>query len=233
MKPLVSRKIINMIHVDDAKPQAERSRSFSKGLEALMALWRNAWIVSAKGMKRAHWRDDINIEDELDEVEDSIDFEAFKAAAHSRSGSRDLGAQLFCALLRSIAIDTRLVCSLQVLPFSAVAKGQTPKSPNPPTPTLQHKTSAPPPQHPQPVNSPNQHTQSTGSKSSPPQPQPGSPSNPSSATQSTNRAPLSNHPPPTPSTPSTTSSPLKTTAQRKTSPAATPTPSTRKHARGE
>ena len=46
-----------------------------------------------------------------------------------RSGSRDLGAQLFCALLRSVAVDTRLVFSLQTLPFSGVAKGFTPERP--------------------------------------------------------------------------------------------------------
>lgn len=33
-------------------------------------------------------------------------------------GSRDLGAQLYCALLRSVGVDARLVCSLQPLSFS-------------------------------------------------------------------------------------------------------------------
>jgi xeroderma pigmentosum group C-complementing protein len=47
------------------------------------------------------------------------------------SGSRDLGAQLFCALLRSVAVDTRLVFSLQPLPFSGVAKGATPETAKP------------------------------------------------------------------------------------------------------
>ena len=47
------------------------------------------------------------------------------------SGSRDLGAQLFCALLRSLAVETRLVFSLQPLPFSGVAKGVTPEKPRP------------------------------------------------------------------------------------------------------
>ena len=47
------------------------------------------------------------------------------------SGSRDLGAQLFCALLRSLAVETRLVFSLQPLSFSGVAKGMTPEKPRP------------------------------------------------------------------------------------------------------
>lgn len=35
-----------------------------------------------------------------------------------RKGSRDIGAQLFCAMLRSIGVTCRLVCSLQALPFT-------------------------------------------------------------------------------------------------------------------
>ena len=40
-------------------------------------------------------------------------------AAKTLKGSRDLGAQLFCALLRSAGVETRLVCSLQPLSFNA------------------------------------------------------------------------------------------------------------------
>lgn len=42
----------------------------------------------------------------------------FHAAAISLTASRDVGAQLFCALLRSAGVETRLVCSLQPLPFN-------------------------------------------------------------------------------------------------------------------
>ena len=50
----------------------------------------------------------------------------FCEAAIKLEGSRDIGAQLFCALLRSTGVDARLVCSLQPLPFTAVNKGSTP-----------------------------------------------------------------------------------------------------------
>lgn len=43
----------------------------------------------------------------------------FKAAAKSLKGSRDLGAQLYCALLRSAGLDVRLVFSLQPLSFGS------------------------------------------------------------------------------------------------------------------
>jgi len=53
--------------------------------------------------------------------------EDFVSAAKRLKGSRDVGAQLFCALLRSTGVDVRLVCSLQPLPFRAMNKAVTPQ----------------------------------------------------------------------------------------------------------
>lgn len=50
----------------------------------------------------------------------------FRRQAKTLQGSRDFGAQLFCALLRSVSVEARLVCSLQPLPFSGAAKSMTP-----------------------------------------------------------------------------------------------------------
>lgn len=49
----------------------------------------------------------------------------FIDASEDLMGSRDLGAQLFCALLRSLGVTARLICSLQPLPFSFAQKGTT------------------------------------------------------------------------------------------------------------
>ena len=46
----------------------------------------------------------------------------FRDAAGSLEASRDVGAQLFCALLRSAGVDARLVCSLLPLPFQPAQK---------------------------------------------------------------------------------------------------------------
>ncbi|KAI1608874.1 xeroderma pigmentosum group C-complementing protein [Exophiala viscosa] len=131
LKPLVPRKITALLHVDESKPQYQRSHSFLKGIEEVCAIWKVEWTITERGMRRAHWRADVDAVKESDDTGDLIDFEEFRVAAKSRSGSRDLGAQLLCALLRSVAVETRLVCSLQVLPFSGVAKGQTPEKPKP------------------------------------------------------------------------------------------------------
>lgn len=51
----------------------------------------------------------------------------FVKAATTLSGSQDVGAQLFCALLRCVGVEARLVCSLQPLPFATTAtKSATP-----------------------------------------------------------------------------------------------------------
>lgn len=54
--------------------------------------------------------------------EPPIELSDFRTAARILKGSRDLGAQLYCALLRSTGLEARLVCSLQPLPFSASVK---------------------------------------------------------------------------------------------------------------
>ena len=53
-----------------------------------------------------------------DDLELPIEKGDFCAAANKLEASRDVGAQLFCALLRSAGVETRLVCSLQPLPFN-------------------------------------------------------------------------------------------------------------------
>lgn len=55
----------------------------------------------------------------------------FRASAVKLEGSRDVGTQLFCAFLKSAGVDTRLVCSLQPLPFNATVKTITPQKPKP------------------------------------------------------------------------------------------------------
>lgn len=48
----------------------------------------------------------------------------FRISASRLKASRDIGAQLFCAMLRSAGVETRLVSSLQPLPFITTAKGK-------------------------------------------------------------------------------------------------------------
>ena len=49
--------------------------------------------------------------------------EDFIDATQKLMGSRDVWAQIFCALLRSVGVTARLVCSLQTLPVTFHTKG--------------------------------------------------------------------------------------------------------------
>lgn len=54
-----------------------------------------------------------------------MDISDFRKAAIAFEGSADTGAMLFCAFLRTVGVDARLICSLQPLPFSAVTQPST------------------------------------------------------------------------------------------------------------
>lgn len=69
-------------------------------------------------------------------VDPPMDLLDFRKAAKDLEGSDDLGAQLFCALLRSIGVETRLVCSLQPLPFAASAQAPVSKPSTPAKTTI-------------------------------------------------------------------------------------------------
>ena len=131
LKPLITRKQIKLLHVDESKLDFERNRSFDLAIKEICEMWKDQWTVTARGMQRAYWADEPGELDVPDDAEDPVDLEDFREAAKSRNGSRDLGAQLFCALLRSVAVETRLVCSLQTLPFSAEARGKPAARPEP------------------------------------------------------------------------------------------------------
>ena len=127
LKPTIPRKTLSLLHVDESHPQFQRVQSFHKAIEDICTLWKVSWQINVGGLRRAFWKEEVDLEAESEQAEEPVDFDDFRQAAMSRSGSRDLGAQLFCALLRSVAVETRLVCSLQTLPFSANAKGRTPQ----------------------------------------------------------------------------------------------------------
>jgi xeroderma pigmentosum group C-complementing protein len=54
---------------------------------------------------------------------ESISLDGLMNAAKLKSGSRDVGAWLFTALLRSVGVQTRLVCSLQPLQYGFLNEG--------------------------------------------------------------------------------------------------------------
>ncbi|KAF2798466.1 Rad4-domain-containing protein [Melanomma pulvis-pyrius CBS 109.77] len=113
--------------------QYQASKRFVDGIQDLKRLWSDLFSVTALGMHRPRWADadsEVKPFSDFDELDDPMEKQDFRKAALSMQGSQDVGTQLFCALLRGIGIDARLVCSLQCLPFVSAAQPSTPQTPN-------------------------------------------------------------------------------------------------------
>lgn len=110
--------------------QYQASKRFMDGMNELKLLWSKRFTVTAQGMYKPRWADadaEVRPSSDFDEQDDPMDLDDFRRAASKLEGSQDVGAQLFCALLRGIGIDARLVCSLQCLPFASAAQPSTPQ----------------------------------------------------------------------------------------------------------
>lgn len=97
-------------------------------LKALAAWWRKRFSITSPGIRKQGWKDAVRLQNEIksfrnDEHDPEEHGERLQSRAEFRElarkcqGSRDLGAQLFVALLRGIGLDSRLVASLQTLGF--------------------------------------------------------------------------------------------------------------------
>ncbi|ETS74229.1 hypothetical protein PFICI_14095 [Pestalotiopsis fici W106-1] len=102
--------------------QFGQTNSLKTGLEKLETIFRTKYEVTERGLRRALWADKEEHLKEYrlpDDVETPMERSDFREAAASLKGSRDVGAQLYCALLRSAGVEARLVCSLQPLSFAS------------------------------------------------------------------------------------------------------------------
>ncbi|PVI05049.1 Rad4-domain-containing protein [Periconia macrospinosa] len=109
--------------------QYQTSKRFVDGMNELKLMWAKRFSITAQGMYKPHWSEaeaDIRPFSDFDEFDDPLDLDDFRSLAVKMEGSQDVGAQLFCALLRAIGIETRLVCSLQCLPFASAAQTSPP-----------------------------------------------------------------------------------------------------------
>ena len=121
LRHVLSKRVVSLFHLDGTSSQHKRSAAFTDGLGQAMTVFRNRFNITARGMSRAIWAESVDAIADL-EIPDDLDLPMqrsdFQDAATVLAASRDVGAQLFCALLRGIGVEARLVCSLQVLPFS-------------------------------------------------------------------------------------------------------------------
>ncbi|KAJ5835656.1 hypothetical protein N7447_001682 [Penicillium robsamsonii] len=134
LKKTLPRKVVALLHPDEGKPNYSRSTTFMDGLNQAGDAFARRFRITKPGMKRAHWAEDEwqlkqKMKSIMSNAEVFLSKGDFRTQAKTMEGSRDFGAQLFCALLRSVAVEARLVCSLQPLPFSGTVKDMTPSKP--------------------------------------------------------------------------------------------------------
>lgn len=128
LRPLLSAKTVSYLNPKSEFSQFQQNRSFQDGLKQAVETFSAEYQIVARGLQRPHW--DVEEGPAGDkEYAAAMDRADFIAAAKNLAGSQDVGNQLFCALLRSVNVQTRLVCSLQTLPFGSVPKAITPKKP--------------------------------------------------------------------------------------------------------
>ncbi|OQD75496.1 hypothetical protein PENDEC_c007G01827 [Penicillium decumbens] len=97
-------------------------------LKVLAAYWRKQFRITAPGLRKHGYRSVSSIEAILKEFREGdhdpelhgeriANLEEFRSVAERMQGSRDVGAQLFTALIRALDLEGRLVGSLQPLGF--------------------------------------------------------------------------------------------------------------------
>lgn len=120
LRPHLTDKTVGYLNPGTNLSQFGRTESLKKGLQLVADVWKSKFEITERGMKRALWAEEVEQLQDYElpkDMESCLDKEDFRDAAKRLQGSRDIGAQLYCALLRSAGVKARLVCSLQPLSF--------------------------------------------------------------------------------------------------------------------
>lgn len=150
LRSVLEPKTIQFLNPRPELNQFGRTESIKNGLLSVRYTWKQLFQITEIGLRRALWAEDkADLQDyELPpNIDSCLDKTDFRKAAQSRRGSRDVGAQLSCALLRAVGVEARLVCSLQ--PLSFLTGGPTLPEPRPTKPPVRQSL---PPARAEPVN---------------------------------------------------------------------------------
>lgn len=118
----------NASHLEQGVPDLSHGDPLLRLLRMLTAYWRKRFAVTAPGLRKEGYKPLRRLRDEIKDWEKNrSDAEGhgerietikdFRKAAEECEGSRDVGAQLFVALLRGIGLETRMVANLQPAGF--------------------------------------------------------------------------------------------------------------------
>ncbi|KAJ5112604.1 Rad4 beta-hairpin domain 1 [Penicillium argentinense] len=114
--------------LEPGQPDMSRGDPILVLLKVLVAYWKKQFRITAPGLRKHGYRPVPSLEaitaDFRNEEHDPrrhgeriANLEEFRSIAEKMQGSRDVGAQLFTALVRALGIEARLVANLQPLGF--------------------------------------------------------------------------------------------------------------------
>ena len=109
-------------------PNMSRGDPVIRLLKVLTRYWRKRFAITAPGLRKQGYKPLAVLETEIaafkndqhdpDEHGEKIDsLEAFRGCARDCEGSRDVGAQMFTALVRGLGLEARLVANLQPIGY--------------------------------------------------------------------------------------------------------------------
>ncbi|EEY23186.1 DNA repair protein rhp41 [Verticillium alfalfae VaMs.102] len=122
LRPLLSKKVASLLKPRPNLSQFGQTESLKDGLEQIGRTFKAKYQVTERGLRRCLWAEapeHLEKYEPPDDMDSCIGRDDFQTAARTLEGSRDTGAQLLCALLRSAGVQTRLVASFQPLSFTA------------------------------------------------------------------------------------------------------------------
>ena len=114
--------------LEKGQPNLSRGDPIKKLLKELAKFWKKRFTVTAPSLRKQGYKPSAILEEELRSFQDSKHdpkehgekvegIKEFRHLARRCEGSRDVGVQLFTALIRGLGIEARLVASLQPIGF--------------------------------------------------------------------------------------------------------------------
>ncbi len=114
--------------LEDGIPDMSRGDPLISLLRILTGYWRKRFTITAPGLRKQGYKPLPRLEAEIEAFKSNPydaekhgerleSIQDFRNSAKSCEGSRDLGSQLFTALIRGLGIEARLVASLQPIGF--------------------------------------------------------------------------------------------------------------------
>ncbi|KAH0555873.1 hypothetical protein GP486_006180 [Trichoglossum hirsutum] len=114
--------------VDVGPPDPKGPDPLIRFLGVLVGFWKKRFRICAPGLRKKGYKSPSTLESEISSFRNDPhdpkvhgervrNIEEFRELARKCEGSRDVGAQLFTALLKGLGLETRLVASLQPVGF--------------------------------------------------------------------------------------------------------------------